>query len=303
LKWLLAGASGFLGTAIRIRLASEGQQVVRLVRREPATSTEFSWDPDAGRIDMAAFDGVDVAVNLGGVPVAPLPWTESRREQILASRVNTTSTMARGFAAHADGRPRTLIQASGIARYGTTSGSEPYTEESPAAGDYLAQVTTKWEAAAQPAADAGVRVVILRTSPVMDSSGGTFALLKLPWLCGLGATLGDGSQRMPMISLRDYLAVVQWAATTEDVSGPYNLTLPQPTTNAEFADALAVAVHRPRFLRVPAAIMQTALGELAGQLIGDMYAVPQRLVGNGFVFSDPTVEDVVGSALRSAVRH
>ena len=126
--------------------------------------------------------GVDVAVNLGGVPVAPLPWTESRREQILASRVNTTSTMARGFAAHADGRPRTLIQASGIARYGTTSESEPYTEESPAAGDYLAQVTTKWEAAAQPAADAGVRVVILRTSPVMDTSGGTFALLKLPWL-------------------------------------------------------------------------------------------------------------------------
>ena len=176
--------------------------MVRLVRREPATSTEFSWDPDAGQIDMAAFDGVDVAVNLGGVPVAPLPWTESRREQILASRVNTTSTMARGFAAHADGRPRTLIQASGIARYGTTSGSEPYTEESPAAGDYLAQVTTKWEAAAQPAADAGVRVVILRTSPVMDTSGGTFALLKLPWLCGLGATLGDGSQRMPMISLR-----------------------------------------------------------------------------------------------------
>jgi NAD dependent epimerase/dehydratase family enzyme len=106
-----------------------------------------------------------------------------------------------------------------------------------------------------------------------------------------------------MISLHDYLAVVQWAATTEDASGPYNLTIPQPTTNAEFADALAAAVHRPRFLRVPARIMQTALGELAGQLIGDMYAVPQRLVGNGFVFSDPTVEDVVGSALRSAVRH
>ena len=106
MKWLLAGASGFLGTAIRIRLASEGQQVVRLVRREPATSTEFSWDPDAGQVDMAAFDGVDVAVNLGGVPVAPLPWTESRREQIQASLVNSTSTMARGFSAHADGRPR-----------------------------------------------------------------------------------------------------------------------------------------------------------------------------------------------------
>jgi uncharacterized protein len=297
MKWLLAGASGFLGTALRVRLAGEGHEVVRLVRREPATSTEFQWDPDSATMDSAAIDGVDVAVNLAGVAVAPLPWTESRREQILSSRVNTTSTMARGLAALTDGRPRTLLQMSGIARYGTTSGAEPYTEDSPAAADYLAQVTTKWEAAAQPAADAGVRVAILRTSPVMDSSGGTLVPLKLAWSVGLGATLGDGSQRMPMISLRDYLNVVQWAAATEHASGPYNLTLPQPTTNAEFTDALAAALHRPRFLRVPTPIIRTALGELSGQLIGDVYAVPERLTGDGFVFSDPTVEAVVASAL------
>jgi uncharacterized protein len=139
LKWLLAGASGFLGTAIRVRLASEGHDVVRLVRREPATSTEFRWDPDVGEIDPAAFDGVDVAVNLAGVAVAPLPWTDSRRRQILSSRVSTTSAMAQGLAVLADGRGPTLIQMSGIARYGTTSGAEPYTEESPAGADYLAQ--------------------------------------------------------------------------------------------------------------------------------------------------------------------
>jgi hypothetical protein len=302
MKWLLAGASGFLGRAIRVRLAGEGHEVVRLVRREPATSTEFRWDPDAGDIDASAFDGVDVAVNLGGVPVAPLPWTESRREQILSSRVNTTSTLARGLAAHANGRPRSLIQASGIARYGTTSGADPHTEDSPAAADYLAQVTTKWEAATQPAADAGVRVVIIRTSPVMDASGGSLTPMRLAWWCGLGAIIGDGSQRMPMISLGDYLAVVQWAAANNQASGPYNLTLPQPTTNAEFSDALATAMHRPRFLRVPAPVIRTALGELADQIVGDMYAVPQRLTDEGFVFSDPTVDDVVRSALRSAVR-
>jgi uncharacterized protein (TIGR01777 family) len=302
MKWLLAGASGFLGTAIRVRLAGEGHEVVRLVRREPATSTEFRWDPDAGDIDASAFDGVDVAVNLGGVPVAPLPWTESRREQILSSRVNTTSTLARGLAAHANGRPRSLIQASGIARYGTTSGADPHTEDSPAAADYLAQVTTKWEAATQPAADAGVRVVIIRTSPVMDASGGSLTPMRLAWWCGLGAIIGDGRQRMPMISLGDYLAVVQWAAANNQASGPYNLTLPQPTTNAEFSDALATAMHRPRFLRVPAPVIRTALGELADQIVGDMYAVPQRLTDEGFVFSDPTVDDVVRSALRSAVR-
>ena len=303
MKWLLAGASGFLGTALRVRLASEGEPVVRLVRRKPATSTEFRWDPDSGEIDMSAFDGVDVVVNLGGVPVAPLPWTESRREQIRASRVNTTSTVARALAAQAGSRPRTLIQACGIARYGTTSATEPYTEDSPAAADYLAQVTTKWEAATEPAANAGVRVVILRTSPVMDSSGGQFPVMKLAWSCGLGATLGDGSQRMPMISLRDHLAVVQWAASNEQASGPYNLTIPQPTTNAEFSDALAAALHRPRFLRAPAAILRAALGELAGQLVGDMYAIPKRLTDSGFIFSDPTVNDVVGSALGRMARH
>ena len=298
MKWLLAGASGFLGTAIRVRLASEGDQVVRLVRRKPATSTEFRWNPDSDEIDMAAFDDVDVVVNLGGVPVAPLPWTESRREQILTSRVNTTHTMARGLAAQASSRSRTLIQASGIAHYGTTSGAEPHTEESPAAADFLAQVTTKWEAATQPATEAGVRVVILRTSPVMEAGGGSLAPMKLAWWSGLGAVIGDGSQRMPMISLRDYLAVMHWAATNDQASGPYNLTLPEPTTNAEFSDALAKEMHRPRFLRVPAPVIRAALGELAGQIVGDMYVVPKRLTDHGFVFSDPTVEDVVASALR-----
>jgi uncharacterized protein len=292
-KWLLAGASGFLGTAIRVRLASEGEQVVRLVRREPATATEFRWDPDSGDIDA----------NLGGVPVAPLPWTESRREHILSSRVNTTRTMARGLAAQASSRSRTLIQASGIARYGTTSGVEPHTEESPAAVGFLAQVTTKWEAATQPASDAGVRVVIFRTSPVMDASGGSLVPMKLAWWSGLGAVIGDGSQRMPMISLRDYLAVMHWAATNDQASGPYNLTLREPTTNAEFSDALAKVMHRPRFLRVPAPVIRAALGELAGQIVGDMYVVPRRLTDNGFLFSDPTVEDVVASALGLAARH
>src|SRR4029453_1293391 len=127
---------------------------------------------------------------------------------ILSWGVSPTSTMAQGLAAVADGRRPPLIQMSGIARYGTTSGAEPHTEESPAAADYLAQVTTKWEAATQAAADAGLRVVVLRTSPVMDSSGGTLLPLRLAWSVGLGATLGDGSQRMPMIRLFAYTDVV-----------------------------------------------------------------------------------------------
>ena len=138
-------------------------------------------------------------------------WTGARREAILSSRVNTTGTLARALAERGASAP-VFIQASGIGRYGAASGSEPSTEDSPAGLDYLAQVVVAWEAAAQPAVDAGVRTVFLRTSPVLDRSGGPFLPMRLAWSLGLGATLGDGRQRMPLISLDDYLGVVQWSA-------------------------------------------------------------------------------------------
>jgi uncharacterized protein len=298
-KWLLAGASGFLGNALRVRLATEGHEVVRLVRREPATSTEFRWDPYAGKVDPAAFEGVDAVVNLGGAPVAPLPWTTRRREQILSSRVATTGTLARTLAERARSGPSPVyLHTSGIAHYGTRSGSEPYTEDSPAGRDYLAQVTVKWEEAAYPAAEAGVRTVALRTSPVLERGGGSFLPMQLAWACGLGATLGDGRQRMPMIALSDWLGAVQWAADTPHAAGAYNLTIPEPTTNAEFSYALARAMRRPCFLTAPKVVLRTVLGELAEQLVGDMYVVPQRLTEHGFVFGAPTVASMIAAALR-----
>ena len=298
MRWLLAGASGFLGNALRVRLASEGHEVVRLVRREPATRTEFRWDPYAGTVDAAAFEGVDAVANLAGVAVAMWPWTTQRREQILSSRVATTGTLARALAERAAFGPSPVfLGMSGIAHYGTTSRNEPYTEDSPAGADFLAQVTVKWEEAAYPAAEAGVRVVALRTSPVLDHSGGSFVPMKLAWSAGLGATLGNGRQRMPIIALSDWLGAVQWAADTPQAAGPYNLTIPEPTTNAEFTDALARALGRPRFLVAPKRVLRTALGELAEQLVGDMYVVPQRLTEHGFVFGAPDVTSTVAAAL------
>jgi NAD dependent epimerase/dehydratase family enzyme len=123
--------------------------------------------------------------------------------------------------------------------------------------------------------------------------------MKLAWSAGLGAKLGDGRQRMPLISLRDYLSVVEWAAVTEHASGPYNLTIPQPTTNWEFSDALAAALHRPRLLAAPAVVMRTAIGELADQLLGDVHVVPERLTGDGYVFADPDVASTITSALHN----
>jgi hypothetical protein len=300
-KLLLAGASGFLGSALRVRLAEEGHEVVRLVRREPATATEFRWQPDDHQVDPAAFAGVDLVVNLAGAGVADRLWSTSRRELILSSRVDTTSTLATALAGLAaageDQQTPALIQASGISRYGTTWTDQPCDEDSPAGTDYLSQVVVQWEGAAQPALDAGVRVVFLRTSPVMDTSGGPLALMRLPWGAGLGARLGSGRQRMPMISLHDYLRVVLWTARNNATNGAYNLTIPTPGTNDEFTRELAAAMHRPTVLRAPALVIRAALGELAEQLLGDMFVLPRRLVAEGFLFHGTDVASTVRLAL------
>ena len=297
--WLLAGASGFLGTALRVRLATEGDEVLRLVRREPAALGERRWDPSRGELDPSVLDGVDAVVDLAGVNVFTGPWTQGRREAILSSRVQTTSTLAEAVAARGAEGP-VLLQAGGVAWYGGGRTDEPHVEGDPAAPDFLAQVCVRWEEAAQEAVDAGARVVFLRTSPVLDRSGGPFAPMRLAWSLGLGTVLGDGTQRMPLISLADYLGVVRWAATTPHARGPYNLTVPEPCTNAEFTDALARALHRPRLLKAPAAVLRGALGELSGQLLGDMWVLPQRLLEDGYVFEAPDVAATVAAALRGA---
>ena len=297
--WLLAGASGFLGTALRVRLATDGDEVIRLVRREPAALAERRWDPSRDELDPAVLDGVDVVVNLAGVNVFNGLWTRGRREAILSSRVDSTATLAKALAARGSDAPA-LIQASGIAWYGGARDEVPHTEGDPAAPDFLAQVCVHWEAATQPAVDAGVRVVVLRTSPVLDASGGSFWPMRLAWSLGLGAVLGDGTQRMPLISLTDYLGVVSWAATNAQAQGAYNLTIPEPCTNAEFTDTLAAELHRPRLLKAPTVALRTVLGELSGQLTGDSWVLPRRLLDDGYVFAARDVEATVAAALRGA---
>ena len=299
MRWLLAGASGFLGNALRVRLAGEGHEVVRLVRREPATSTEFRWDPYAGEVDPAAFEGVDVVMNLAGVNLYTRPWTTARREQIVASRAQTTGTLARVLAERAaeHGERPVFLAQSATGYYGVVSGQRPYTEDSPAGSDFAAQVCVQWEGPARIAADAGLRVVVLRAAPVLDRSGSSFQLMRLAWSCGLGAKLGNGAQRMPMISLEDYLRAVTWAAGNPAASGPYNLTIPEPTTNAEFTDALARALHRPRVLFAPQMALRTALGELADIFLGDTHVVPERLTEAGFTYGAPDVNRTIAVAL------
>ncbi|MFP5282216.1 MAG: TIGR01777 family oxidoreductase [Actinomycetes bacterium] len=301
MRWLLAGASGFMGTALRVRLAEQGHEVRRLVRRKPATATEFGWNPDAGTLDPAALAGVEAVVCLSGASVAPRPWTRRRRELLRSSRVQPNAALARALADLPEPqRPSVYISASGIAVYGTTSGSLPHTEDSPPASDFLAQAVVDWEAAARPAAEAGVRVVHLRTSPVLHRSGGAFAAMRLAWSAGLGAQLGDGRQRMPLVSLEDYLQVVGWVAGRAEATGPYNLTLSEPVTNGQFSRALARRLRRPCVLVAPAPLLRAALGELSEQLLGDMHVVPARLRTEGYRFVAPDVHSTIETALAPA---
>jgi uncharacterized protein (TIGR01777 family) len=297
MRYLLAGGSGFLGMALRVRLATEGHEVVRLVRRQPAMAREFGWYPDSGGLDREALEGVDVVVNLCGAGVADRPWTKSRRELLLSSRVDPGRTLARALS-ELDAPP-VLVQASGIAVYGTATAQAPHTEDSSPGDDFLSQVVLAWEGSAQAAVDSGVRVAFLRTSPVLHRSGGAFRPMQLAWSAGLAAKLGDGQQHMAMLSLRDYLRVVEWVVDTPTAAGAYNLTIPVPATNAEFTAVLAEELHRPALFRAPATVIRAALGELAEQLLGDIHAVPERLSEQGFSFSDPDVRSTVRAALAS----
>lgn len=274
--------------------------MVRLVRREPGAASEIGWDPDAGTIDDSAFHQVDVVVNLCGVGIADRPLTTRRKELVRSSRINPTSTLAAALAARltSTGSAPALIQASATGFYPTDGTDQPMTEADAAGHGWIAGLVEEWESAAIPAAAAGVRVVVLRTSPVIDSSGGMFPLMRRAWSLGAGAKLGDGSQHMPLVQLTDYLRFVLWSGENPEAAGPYNLTLPDPTTNGAFTDELAAQLRRPRLFSAPKAVLSTVLGDLAEQLLGDVWLVPQRAVDQGFGFLAPDVQTAIRFSLR-----
>jgi uncharacterized protein (TIGR01777 family) len=274
--------------------------VVRLVRRQPGAGTESQWDPDAGRIDASVLDDVEVVVNLSGVGIADRPLTAKRKELVRSSRTGPTRTLATALADRlaTTGSAPTLIQSSASGFYPTAGTDQPLTETDAAGRGWIADLVAEWEAAARPAADAGVRVVWMRTSPVLDSSGGLFPVMRRAWSLGAGAKLGDGTQHMPLVQLGDYLRFVLWAAENPQASGPYNLTLPQPTTNAEFSDELARQLRRPRLFTAPKAVLSTVLGDFADQLLGDVWLVPQRATDQGFGFLAADVQTAIRFSLR-----
>ncbi|MFI7067753.1 TIGR01777 family oxidoreductase [Kribbella sp. NPDC050124] len=296
MKYVLAGASGFLGTALARDLTADGHQVIRLVRRTPTTPNEVRWDPARGDLDPAALGDPDILVNLAGANIGR-PWTPTYRKVLRESRVSTTSTLA-AVAAQLDRRPVVITQ-SGVGGYGLDCGDRILTEDSELGDGFLSEVVRVWEGALEPASAAGSRVAALRTGVVLDRKAPAFQLLSLPFRVGLGGRLGSGTQYFPVVSLTDWLRAVRHVAEHDTVSGPVNVVLPNPATNQEFTEALATALHRPAFFPIPAFLMKAVLGEFAWELLGSARALPTRLQSTDFTFHHPTAPTAISAALAS----
>ncbi|HEX2894618.1 MAG TPA: TIGR01777 family oxidoreductase [Marmoricola sp.] len=295
MRFLIAGASGFLGSRLRTSLIAAGHDVTALVRR-PAGPGQAQWDPYSSRLDPDLVEHADVVVNLAGSPTLGNPHSGRWAEQLRESRVTTTRVLAEAIAAST--RRPAFLAGNGISFYGD-HGDEPLTEAADTRGDaFLTTVTIAWQAAAQPAVDAGARVCILRTAPVMDRESPPLRQQLLLFRAGLGGRLGNGHQYMPMISLQDWIGAVTFLAEHDAASGPVNLSCPQTPTNAEFTAELARLVHRPAVFTVPAAVLRPAAGRMAPELLGSVRSVPQVLLDCGFRFADRTVAEVLASAVR-----
>lgn len=295
MRVVIAGASGFLGTHLTARLRQHGHEVTPLVRREACEARESQWDPYTGLLDQGVIDAADVVVNVAGSPLFGNPHSSRYRQQLFESRIVTTQVLSEAVA-RAGGRPA-LLANNGTSYYGD-HGSDVLTEESESRGDaLLTRLTREWQAATTPASEAGARVCVLRTAPVLDRTSVTLKLLKGLFSCGLGARLGDGRQYFPLISLRDWVGATVYLAESRDVSGVFNLCCPRTPTNRAFTEALASALHRPAFIAAPAGVLRLGAGQMAPELLNSLNVRPAALERAGYDFEDEDVREVLAAAL------
>jgi uncharacterized protein (TIGR01777 family) len=290
----VAGASGLIGSALARSLAADGHEVVRMVRRAPRGPLEVRWDPEKGQVDTAGLAGCDAVVNLAGAGVGDQRWSEAYKKRIHDSRVHGTAALARAVAS-LDEPPRVFVNGSAMGFYGET-GDRIVDEGAPAGSGFLPELCVEWEAAAGPAQEAGVRTVFTRTGLVVARGGGAWGKLFPLFGAGLGGRMGDGRQYWSYIALHDEVAAIRHLLVRDDLSGPFNLTAPEPLTNREITAAMGRVLHRPTLLAVPAPVLRTVLGEMAGDVLGSARVVPKRLLESGFTFAFPGIEDALRAA-------
>jgi len=286
MKIAIAGSSGLIGTQLVASLRADGHEVLRLVRRPATAPTEVSWNPVDGNVDIDQLTGIDALVNLAGAGVGDHRWSAKYKETILSSRVDSTALCAE-IASKV--RPQVFISASAIGWYGDTADRE-VNESSPAGEGFLADVVVAWEAAAQPARDAGIRVVHPRTGLVISNKGGAWGKLLPIFKLGLGGKMGSGKQYWSFISMADEVGALKFLLTNEAISGPVNLTAPVPATNAQITKSMGRILRRPTLFAVPAIILKTVLGEFSQEILGSTRVIPQVLTEHGYPWIHPTLD-------------
>ena len=278
---LLTGSSGFLGSALLPSLKTRGFEVMRLVRGVPSKEDEIRWNP-AWPPSAEGLSGFDAVIHLAGESVVGR-WTASKKTKIRDSRVTGTRNLVHGLMAAKD-RPKILISASAIGYYGDR-GDEPLNELSAPGSGFLADVCREWEAAVQPALEAGIRTALIRTGIVLSREGGALGKMLPPFRMGLGGNLGSGRQWMSWIHLQDWIGAIHHILKNDLVQGPVNLVGPKPVTNSEFTRTLGSVLSRPTIFPVPAFVAKLAFGQMGEEvLLGSQRVEPARLVTSGYPF-------------------
>jgi len=297
LRVAVTGASGLLGSALVTALHAAGHRVDRVSRRPPRPgSTDVQWDPAQGQLDSRALEGVDAVVHLAGESIAALRWTAAVQARIRRSRVDGTQLLSRTLAG-LERPPRVLVSASAVGYYGDR-GEALLTEESGPGSGFLADVCREWEASADLARAAGIRVVHPRIGIVLAGEGGALPTMARPFRFGVGGVIGTGRQYWSWIGIDDLVRVIELCLAIDALAGPVNVVAPTPATNREFTRTLSRVLGRPAILPLPALAVRLLLGDMGRALLLDSARVlPRRLERAGFRFRHPDLETALRAAL------
>lgn len=291
MKIIIAGASGFIGHALVPYLRSKGHAVLKLTRKDKdLAADEISWNPEKGELDAASLEGADVIVNLAGENIASR-WNDSKKKKILKSRVDATKLLIKAIELLRV-PPRQLVNASAIGYYGDRC-CELVTEQSPSGTGFLPLVCREWEAAALSSEKKDLKIALIRIGVVLSKEGGALKKMLAPFKLGLGGVVGSGQQWMSWISLRDLISIFGFVIE-KGLEGPINAVAPNPVTNAKFTETLGKVLGRPTIFPLPAFAARLVFGEMADELLLSSTRVePSRLLQQGFVFSDPNLEEAL----------
>jgi len=293
MRIIVTGGTGFIGTALTISMLAEGHQVWILTRNlQTARLAEGArgagWDGRTTSGWGELVSQVDAIINLTGESLGSGPWTGARKNRILSSRVEAGKAISAAIH-QASPRPKILIQASAVGFYGP-HGDEPVTEESAPGHGFLAEVCKAWEASSQTVEEAGVRRVVIRTGVVLSRKAGALQRMLLPFRLFIGGPLGNGRQGLPWIHPADEVAGIRFLLENEKAQGVFNLSTPEPISNADFGRILAKVMRRPYWLPVPAFALHLLLGEMSTLVLEGQYILPRRLLELGFRFRFETAE-------------